>query len=59
MLELTPQQVAALERLAAQGFQVLAFPLYANAVGIRNDAARRQEEPAAKAGAPRAEAATQ
>jgi hypothetical protein len=35
MLELTLQQVAALERLAAQGFQVVAFALYANAVGLR------------------------
>ena len=34
MLELTPQQVAVLERLAAQGFRVVAFPLSANTVGV-------------------------
>jgi hypothetical protein len=33
--ELTPQQVAILERLTSGGFSVVAFPLYANAVGIR------------------------
>jgi hypothetical protein len=33
--ELTPQQVAILERLVSGGFSVVAFPLYANAVGIR------------------------
>ncbi len=35
MLELTPQQIAALERLAARGFEIVAFPLYASAVGVR------------------------
>ncbi len=35
MVELTPEQVALLERLVAQGFQVVAFPLYASAVGVR------------------------
>ena len=35
MLELTPQQIAALERLAACGFEIVAFPLYASAVGVR------------------------
>ena len=35
MLELTPQQTAVLERLLARGFQPVAFPLYANAVGVR------------------------
>jgi hypothetical protein len=34
-LELTPQQIAVLERLAARGFQIVAFPLYASAVGVR------------------------
>ncbi len=34
-LELTSQQIAVLERLAAQGFQIVAFPLYASAVGVR------------------------
>lgn len=35
MLELTPEQVALLERLTTQGFQVVSFPLYASAVGVR------------------------
>jgi len=33
--ELTAQQVAILERVVAAGFSVVAFPLYANAVGVR------------------------
>lgn len=35
MNELTPQQIAILERLISGGFSIVAFPLYANAVGIR------------------------
>ena len=35
MSELTPQQIAILERLVANGFTLVAFPLYANIVGIR------------------------
>ena len=35
MNELTPQQIAILERLISDGFSIVAFPLYANAVGIR------------------------
>ena len=35
MVELTPEQVALLEQLVAQGFQVVAFPLYASAVGVQ------------------------
>ena len=35
MLELSPQQIAVLERLVAQAFQVVPFPPYANAVGLR------------------------
>jgi hypothetical protein len=35
VLELTPEQVALLERLAAQGFQVVSYPLYAHTVGVR------------------------
>ena len=35
MNELTTQQVAILERVVGAGFSVVAFPLYANAVGIR------------------------
>ena len=35
MNELTAQQIAILERLVSRGFFVVAFPLYANAVGVR------------------------
>ena len=35
MNELTPQQIAILERLISAGFSIVAFPLYANAVGVR------------------------
>ena len=35
MLELSPPQIAVLERLVARGFEPLAFPLYAGAVGVR------------------------
>jgi hypothetical protein len=36
-LELTPQQVAQLERLVARGFAIVAFPLYASHVGVRRE----------------------
>ena len=35
MNELSPQQIATLERLISGGFSIVAFPLYANAVGVR------------------------
>jgi hypothetical protein len=35
--ELTPLHTAALERLVACGFQLVAFPLYASAIGVRRD----------------------
>jgi hypothetical protein len=34
-LELSPQHVAVLERIAGHGFSIVAFPLYASAIGIR------------------------
>ena len=34
-MELTPHQVAILEQLAVQGFSVVAFPMFVNAIGIR------------------------
>jgi hypothetical protein len=34
-LDLTPVQTACLERLVARGFTLAAFPLYANAIGVR------------------------
>ncbi len=34
-LELSPKHVTVLERIAGHGFSIVAFPLYASAVGIR------------------------
>lgn len=34
-LELTPQQIAVLERLSDAGFTLAAFPMYAQHVGVR------------------------
>lgn len=34
-LQLAPAHIAHLERLSANGFSIVAFPLYASAVGIR------------------------
>jgi hypothetical protein len=50
MNELTPQQVAILERIVAHGFHVVAFPLYANAVGVRNGNCAALLEPIAAGG---------
>jgi hypothetical protein len=38
MNELSAQQITVLERIIAHGYQVVAFPLYANAVGVRGGA---------------------
>ena len=35
--ELTSLQTAALDRLVARGFRLVAFPLYASAIGVRRD----------------------
>jgi hypothetical protein len=35
MLELTGQQIGLLERIRERGFEIVAFPLYANFVGVR------------------------
>src|SRR5579862_6499299 len=35
MIELSPQQIVILERLIGKGYVPVAFPLYANAIGIR------------------------
>jgi len=37
MLDLTPSQVAILARLQSLGFSIVAFPMYANYVGVRRD----------------------
>jgi hypothetical protein len=43
--ELTPGQVAILERLVSYGFSIVAFPLYANAVGVRKGSCAALLEP--------------
>lgn len=35
MLDLSPQQIALLERIARSGFTIVAFPLYASSAGVR------------------------
>jgi hypothetical protein len=35
MLDLSPEQIAVLEQCAAGGFKIVAFPLYASAVGVK------------------------
>jgi hypothetical protein len=35
VLELSPKQIGILENIAALGFAIVAFPLYASAVGVR------------------------
>jgi len=35
MMELTAEQIAVLERLTAAGYEIVAFPMYASAVGVR------------------------
>ena len=34
-MDFTPQQAQILQRLYTQGFQIVAFPMYANYVGVR------------------------
>lgn len=34
-MEITPQQISILDRLKSQGFDVVAFPMYENYVGVR------------------------
>ena len=45
MNELSPQQITILERMVAHGYQVVAFPMYANAVGIRSGGCAALLEP--------------
>jgi hypothetical protein len=35
VLELSPKQIEILETIAARGFAIVAFPLYASAAGVR------------------------
>lgn len=50
MIELSPQQVGILDRLIAQEFVVVAFPMYANAVGIRKGSCAALLDPIASGG---------
>jgi hypothetical protein len=50
MNEFTAQQVAMLERVVAAGFSVVAFPLYANAVGVRKGSCAALLEPVTGSG---------
>ncbi|MGH9680326.1 MAG: hypothetical protein ACRD4Y_10280 [Candidatus Acidiferrales bacterium] len=50
MAELTPQQIGILERIVMRGFRVVAFPLYANAVGVRSENCAALLDPIAAGG---------
>ena len=50
MTELTPGQISILERAIQKGFSVVAFPLYANAVGIRKESYAALLEPVVSGG---------
>jgi hypothetical protein len=50
MLEFSPQQIAILERLIANDFSIVAFPLYANAVGVRKGSCAALLDPIANGG---------
>ena len=50
MMDLSPQQIAIIERLAAKKFFLVAFPLYANAVGVRKGSCAALLDPIANGG---------
>jgi hypothetical protein len=50
MNEFSPQQIGVLERLGKQGFILVAFPLYANAVGVRKGSCAALLDPIANGG---------
>jgi hypothetical protein len=50
MNEFSPQQIAILERLVAKEFHLVAFPLYANAVGVRKRSCAALLDPIANGG---------
>ena len=50
MNEFSPQQVATLQRLVSKGFVLVAFPLYANAVGVRKGSCATLLDPVANDG---------
>jgi len=49
-MDLTPQQVAILERLQRQNFQIVAFPMYASHVGVRKENCAALLSPVASGG---------
>lgn len=50
MTEFTPQQIGILERLVSKEFALVAFPLYANAVGVRKGNCAALLDPIANGG---------
>src|ERR1700688_4709404 len=50
MNEFSPQQIGILERLVAKEFILVAFPLYANAVGARKGSCAALLDPVANGG---------
>jgi len=50
MNEFSPQQIGILERLIAKDFSIVAFPLYANAVGVRKGSCAALLDPIANGG---------
>jgi len=50
MNELSAQQIAILQRLIANEFAIVAFPLYANAVGVRKGGCAALLDPIANGG---------
>jgi hypothetical protein len=36
-MDLTPQQISILERLHSLGYEIVAFPMYANYIGVRQN----------------------
>lgn len=50
MNEFSPQQIAILQRLIAKEFVLVAFPLYANAVGVRKGTCAALLDPIANGG---------
>jgi hypothetical protein len=50
MNEFSPQQIGILERLVSKGFTLVAFPMYANAAGVRKGACAALLDPIANGG---------
>jgi hypothetical protein len=50
MNEFSPQQIGILQRLVAREFVLVAFPLYANAVGVRKGSCAALLDPIANGG---------